>query len=459
VLLLLLLLLWPCVCLHAQALPIALQHPLISSDSGMLCAAAQACKGWREAVQQCGARNTCITLDLMMPLSQMHSFAQWLHKHAALVNSIEAKLGCLPDDVDGLPTALHVDEAQRVLHRALQLAGTMPAPPTAAVSSTTAAVAASVGSSTGAEQQQQQGWRLARFSSYMPGAELLAALPTHSLTHLELDDGGCSGCSTVSTEDDSTTAAALARLSSLQRLRLAAWTNGIPVSALAGVAQLSRLTALSLYGNFEGIKQPLEQLLAQQLPLRKLEMSMHESTRNSSQPVLDIEHLTTLEQLSNCWWSLRGQLPEGSALPAQLKQLQVAQCSARDLAAVMPLQQLQGLDLIIDTDTAGEVARLAQLPALQHLALGYTTLRLAAATAHVWQQLLQLQELRVAGHDDEGTILQMQLILEGIAAATSLTNLHLESSTLVDEQMTFCDLADIVVCPKWLGCHACKHCT
>jgi hypothetical protein len=382
-----------------------------------------------------------------MPLPQLHSFALWLPKHAALVKSITVDTGYLlpTDDVHGLPADSHVDEVQRVLLQALQLAGTKSAPPAAAPASATAAVSASVGGHTAAQQQQQEGWRLASFSSDLPRAELLAALPAHSLTHLDIYAGSCS---TRSGEGSNAIAASLARLTSLQHLELWIGTDGIPVSVLAGVAQLSQLTALTLQGWWDGIKQPLEQLLAQQLPLRKLDVSMRDDIRDSPQPVLDIKHLTTLEQLSTV-----GQLPEGSALPAQLKQLQLEQCSASNFAAVMPLQQLQRLNLYIVTDSAGEVARLAQLPALQHLTLSYTTLRLAAATAHVWRQLPQLQELHVKEMDDNdpGMVVQTQSILAGIAAATSLTHLHLHSWSLYKKEMSDVEMADIIVCPRLAG--------
>jgi hypothetical protein len=292
----------------------------------------------------------------MMPLPQLRSFALWLPKHAALVNSITARIVYLhpTEDVHGLPCDSHVDEVQRVLGQALQLAGAMPAPPTAAVPSATAAVPASSGGHTALQQRQQQ------------------------------------------------------------------------------------------------------QQQQQQLSLRKLEMNMRGSYRITDQPmpVLDIKHLTTLEELCSCWWSWPGQLPEGSALPTQLKQLQLAHCSARDLAAVMPLLHLQRLNVVVDTDTAGEVARLAQLPALPHLALRYQTLRLAVATAHVWRQLPHLHELRVEddGDDyDSGTVQQMQSVLAGIAAATGLTYLHLSTASLTSPQMSFGIMADIVVCPRLAG--------
>jgi hypothetical protein len=198
-------------------------------------------------VQQCGACNTGITLDLKVPLPKLNSFALWLPKHAALVNSITAKMIC--EQGDAQPPDSHIDEAQRVLHQALQLAGTAAAaPPTAAMLSA-AAVAASVNEYTPTQQQKQQGLRLASFSSDLPSAELLAALPAHSLTHLEVYHG----CyRTRSDKDNSSIAAALARLSSLQHLELTTSENGIPVSALEGVAQLSRLTALELYCTVAG---------------------------------------------------------------------------------------------------------------------------------------------------------------------------------------------------------------
>jgi hypothetical protein len=119
------------------------------------------------------------------------------------------------------------------------------------------------------------------------------------------------------------------------------------------------------------------------------------------------------------------------------------------------MPQLQRLHMIIDTYSADKVAQLAQLPALQHLSLGYNTLKLAAATAHVWRQLPQLQELRVSEYNkhDKGTVLQMQSILTGIAAATSLTNLHLHSGSLAndDAQMSHASMADIAVCPMLAG--------
>jgi Leucine-rich repeat (LRR) protein len=355
----------------------------------------------------------------------------WLPKHAALVNSITANIEyCDKYDTHWLYSDSQVDEVQCVLHQALQLAGTMPASP-AALASATAAVSDGLGGNTAAQQHQlQQGWRLASYSSDMLRAELLAALPAHSLTRLDLYPGiSC----TRSGEDYSTIAAALARLISLQHLNLVLSTGGIPGSDLAGVAQLSRLTALTLRGNATGMSQPLEQLLAQQLPLRKLDIGMQDDTSSLPPPVLDFKHLTTLEELSSRWSPARSS---------------PVQCST-----VMPLEQLQRLDLVIATDTAGELACLARLPALQHLALRYNSLGVAAATAHVWSQLPQLQALLVDDDDKRGTTtkLQMHSMLAGIAAATSLTHLHLHSFSLVDVHTWPCVMADIVVWPKLAG--------
>jgi hypothetical protein len=131
------------------------------------------------------------------------------------------------------------------------------------------------------------------------------------------------------------------------------------------------------------------------------------------------------------------------------------------LAAVVPLQQLQRLDLTINMDTADAVARMAQLPAMQHLALGYTRLGLAAATAHVWRQLPQMQELRVEEdlyyHVEGSAVQQMRSILAGIAAAASLTRLDLYSWSLADGQMRSVSMADIAVCLRLTGLLCLQH--
>uniref|UniRef100_A0A383W2P3 Uncharacterized protein n=1 Tax=Tetradesmus obliquus TaxID=3088 RepID=A0A383W2P3_TETOB len=58
------------------ALSIAIDHPALSTDPQVLCAAAQACKDWREAVQLCGVCNTAVVFDAAAgPAAQLQELA------------------------------------------------------------------------------------------------------------------------------------------------------------------------------------------------------------------------------------------------------------------------------------------------------------------------------------------------------------------------------------------------
>jgi hypothetical protein len=96
-------------------------------------------------------------------------------------------------------------------------------------------------------QQQQSRLCLPNFiSDSLCAASMVAALPAHSLTHLILDVGR------EDAFDGAALSAALAHLSSLQQLWLtnkkSFSSSNTPGSCLAGIAQLTRLTSLSLDG-------------------------------------------------------------------------------------------------------------------------------------------------------------------------------------------------------------------
>uniref|UniRef100_A0A383W7J6 Uncharacterized protein n=1 Tax=Tetradesmus obliquus TaxID=3088 RepID=A0A383W7J6_TETOB len=122
-----------------------------------------------------------------------------------------------------------------------------------------------------AEQPQQQGQqhgslRLKSFSSaWMPAASLLQALPAHSLTHLDirLDEPGAR-LNAVS--------AALPQLRRLVQLRLVAPVARSWESILPSLLQLAQLASLTLAGPWETYQQAPQQLLAQLLPLRQLQL-------------------------------------------------------------------------------------------------------------------------------------------------------------------------------------------
>jgi hypothetical protein len=335
-------------------------------------------------VQQCGACNTAIVIEPGAALLQLNSLVRWLPNHSPLVKSITAK-------ADGRPWSLQYGQpgsqawqanfqpALQALQDTLQQASnTGAAQAAAAAAAAEAASAAAPSPAAGvdalhAESQQQQqvrcGLHLASFCSDLPWpAGMLDALPAHSLTRLDLN-------LTVTPEvRGSALAAALARLSCLQQLHLECMGShvGIPGGCLAAVPQLSLLTSLSLAGNWSNFDRPLQQALAQPLPLRQLHVAVGMPDRT---PALNLAQLTQLEQLST-----PQKLGHGSLLPQQLQRLQLGPYAhSSELIAVLAPQQLQQLQQVQLMDVRGQYAllHLAQLPALQQLGLQYTSCEVA----------------------------------------------------------------------------------
>uniref|UniRef100_A0A383W7L2 RNI-like protein n=1 Tax=Tetradesmus obliquus TaxID=3088 RepID=A0A383W7L2_TETOB len=308
------------------ALSIALQHPALSTHQHVICAAARACKAWREAVRHCSACNTAITLNPEAPLPQLCSFSQWLTKHAPLVKSItatfdnesfESGMSRMPE----LQWQQHLAVAQQLLQLALQLASSAERPEAA----------------TASQQQQQQQQACLRLSSFSSNClvtlDMLAALPAHSLTHLDLN------LMHSPAMDGSALSAALARLSSLQQLSL---SND---SRHRGIAR-----------------------------------------------------------------------------------------------------QLQRLTLAIYCEEPQQLLRLAQLPAVQHLALEYGAPHAAAATAAAWPQLPQ-RGLTLRIRDSSVTWLEIEAMLVGIAGSSGLTQLHLQVPEPSHDDEEDDDGAAVVVLP------------
>jgi hypothetical protein len=210
---------------------------------------------------------------------------------------------------------------------------------------------------------------------------------------------------------------------------------------LTALAQLRQLTFLELSGDWQeaGLagrqlealgqfrhSQPaaVQQLLEQPLPLRELTL-WHGSCRL---PVLDMALLTKLTKLDVCQCALA----EASVVPAQLQRLTLATWDDdRSLAPVtrLQLQQLEHLRLRVEFMPQQPLLQLAQLPALQHLALEYSSAtEAAAATASAWPLLPQLRELVI--HHGTTNHLPYRVgwaaIMAGIAAATNVTSLKLD---------------------------------
>uniref|UniRef100_A0A383V515 F-box domain-containing protein n=1 Tax=Tetradesmus obliquus TaxID=3088 RepID=A0A383V515_TETOB len=402
------------------ALSIALEHPTLSNSPQVLCAAARSCEAWRQAVQRCAVCNTEVVLEPERLLQRLGSFAQWLPKHAALVEAISV-MAEQADWGGGQALAPHHEAAQQLLQRALQAA--------AGRADAGAAAALPAGSNAGAtsstqqqQQQQQQlpqlNWRLTSFTSNLPEAPaLLCVLPACSLTHLHLELQSCGAAARASAE-----LSQLVRLRGLRELHLrgqhyASLPEGF---CLSSIGQLSQLTALDLMGSWSGISKQLPALLGQALPLRALQVQVRDID-DIAIVLPSLAHLTQLTMLIS-----RSPLPSAagaSVLPAQLQALCLVKC--KDLAPVLALSQLQRLTLCPDFAERQRVLELVQLPALQELHLDYRFAGLATVTAgyaRMWAQLPQLRGLSL----DEGKGPSSAAILAGAAAATQLTNLDLK---------------------------------
>jgi hypothetical protein len=158
-------------------------------------------------------------------------------------------------------------------------------------------------------------------------------------------------------------------------------------------------------------KQALQQLLAQPLPLRHLELKY---TRDL--PVLNMAALCQLEE----FWS-SNELPASCVLPAQLQRLTLYTCSVpSSLQVLTGLQQLQRLTLSVMFNEAQPLLHLALLPALQHITLQVYGETAAAGTASAWPLLPQLQDLNVSyvGKLREE---QWEAVTAGVASCTGLT--------------------------------------
>jgi hypothetical protein len=398
-------------------------------------------------VQQCRACNTAVTLKGWSPqrLPQICSLVQWLAKHAPLVKSFTAELRL--DSHSLLRSVLSweqsVQAGQLLLQQALQMTALRAALPPAAHPPAAAALQQQQ------QQQQQQGLRLSSFvSNCLVTLDLLAALPAHSLTRLEVN------FSHSTAMDSATLSSALAQLSRLQQLSLA---NDVDhrcrrpschsCRSLLGLAQLQQLTSLRLCGYWSNSGQPLEQLFSQPLPLQELCINCNSI---QPEPVLNMAALVSLRKYT----AISG-LPEGSVLPPQLQQLHLGKAiTAGSMSALMPLQQLQHLTIIVCFEQQEPLLRLAQLPALQHVVMSYSCTVDAAASAAAWPQLPQLQDLKVGSTSP--SVQQMQAILAGLAGSTQLTRLLLDVNQVTGEDD---EAVDVAACQHLAGLSRLKSLT
>jgi hypothetical protein len=261
-----------------------------------------------------------VTVPSQATLPQLCSFASWLKKHTALVNSITCKAPAPRNGkVHGLNFESHVFTARHILQQAITLAVQPRAAGAANAADAAAAAAARQQNMARAlqlqqppgqqglqqQQQQQRGLSLTRLSSDFLGTPaVVAALPAHSLIFLELNVSR-----TWSQIDGPSMSAALAQLSQLQKLHLLG-SGTLNEACLPGIAHLRHLTELGLGCRLSG----MQQLLAQPLPLLALELSLFGS--NEINVAFNMSQLTQLVRLV-----MRQPLNGCSQLPQQLQRL------------------------------------------------------------------------------------------------------------------------------------------
>jgi hypothetical protein len=200
----------------------------------------------------------------------------------------------------------------------------------------------------------------------------------------------------------------------------------LQASYLAGIQQLTQLVSLKISKHWSylwGVDQlqPLQQLLQVHLDVAGL-------------PAIDVSHLTQLQSLV-----LYERLPEGWLLPLQLTALSLGSCySDIDVAPLLKLQPLERLLFeVVAFDSAPQLLQLTKgLPGLQRPSLVYCGSGDAACAAEAWPHLTALQELTNEYEDSLPTPTQWGCILQGVAASTRLTQLHLAAimSEVEDER-------------------------
>jgi hypothetical protein len=213
---------------------IALAQPGIITDTSFACTAAQVCSEWRQAVLQGPKYSTAVSVkDSSWP--QLQSLYHWLQRHSRLVDSLTCTFRGLDHPV------LEQQQQQSCSHG-----------------------------------RNVQGSLLASdYSEYIQGGlQILGLLAGMGLVELNVVFDVTRSGRPFSTEGHDlqgpALAGKLARLQGLQRLTLHGAVGHIPVpgSCLSGLAQLTRLTSLKITGSWSDGLKPLQQLLAQQLPLQ-----------------------------------------------------------------------------------------------------------------------------------------------------------------------------------------------
>ncbi|WIA14381.1 hypothetical protein OEZ85_002910 [Tetradesmus obliquus] len=429
-----------------QVLELVLQHHNVGLDAASLCSLLCSSKAVRAAAQQAGGPCTSICIkgkaNDWQVASTVASFARWLPPHAHLAAEIALDLERQPaeDDDDDADE----DAANHVLDSLLAFS----AQQITAASNSTSAGDTAAPSSKQQQQQQRPPFALRSFSSsVMHGAELLRALPAATLTSLT----GMLLEAPAGEEDRGSPPAALASLTNLRRMHLKQRVSG---AWLAAAQALSQLTFLEI-GAVDCYLEELKHLPAglERLALPNVYIytqadqddegaadagSNDAGGRAQHSRQIDLSHLTRLTQLELGLHGADDELLVSGQLPPQLLQLTTgAESDDGDSCAVLPLlggaaalKQLQRLTLSGCCESESDLLALNSLTALSHMELAFGDVALSKVqSSSAWAALPQLRALVIVSAPSGDVVdvgPSLRTVMAGIAAATSLRQLHLD---------------------------------
>uniref|UniRef100_A0A383VTL5 F-box domain-containing protein n=1 Tax=Tetradesmus obliquus TaxID=3088 RepID=A0A383VTL5_TETOB len=312
--------------------------------------------------------------------------------------------------------------------------------------------------------QTAAGAQLRSFSTrIVRSPALLCALPAAALTRLELQHS--SAWRSSLDLNSSSIAAALTQLSNLRSLQLA---GSVGDACMAAVGQLAKLTGLSVDSDRTSC-QAAGSCHQQMLPPQLQQMTLKVSNGGAAR--ITLQHVTALRDLNLLLVDCRA--AAGSSLPASLTALTlgvyttppgealVATVLSALTTATIPapgaaaaaasmqhlnmtaLQQLQRLTASNCLQQPQLLVSLSAVTALTYISLQYDA-TFAVQAAPAWQHLSALHSLYLQVGDDleeSGGLdpTQSLLLLQGLAAATSLTCLVIEGR-IVHDSMQLCAL-------------------
>jgi Leucine-rich repeat (LRR) protein len=436
-----------------------LQNSETELDAETLCSLLCSSKAVRTAAQQAGGPCSDIYIEgdvaQWAVVSRMASFAKWLPAHANLIGELAFEL--LPWGSDE-----YAVDAYSVLDTMLGFsAQQIAAAPTTSSSSSSSSSAAAAAAG---EQQQQQQQRRPDFalrsfdSTIRHSADVLSALSAATLTDLTF----IPKVVYQSERPPAPLANALARLTNLRHLDLHDRLTGAWLPIVGKLTQLTSFEICELdacFGELRSLPASLERLSMPNFYVcydddeddegdagaegvaeaegaaggGGVEGSGNNGSRDSQDDRhLDLRHLTRLTDLTLYLYDTdQAQSDISGQLPAQLLELN----AARSDGGVLPLlgfetlQQLQRLTLPSCKESRGDLLALNSLTALTDVELAYSGRLREIDTASVWSELPQLRSLCVTSSshpddvEDDGA--GFRRVMHGIAAATSLRQLHL----------------------------------